>query len=136
MMKSLISSVLRMTSLGPMVASSSCRFGLGCRHSFQRTQRSARRRRGGVARRLQAEVRDEELTLSIGRPTARGPHQSLAVGAEHGQSIEALLVGDPLLGAAREIHQVELVVGMAMLAGRVDDLAAIGMPVRPPVDEL
>src|SRR5439155_16953768 len=32
--------------------------------------------------------------------------------------------------------QVELVIGMAVLAGRVDDVAAVGMPVRPPVDRL
>src|SRR5262245_42559129 len=134
MMKSLMSSVLRMTSLGPIVASSSCWDQQT--ESSDRPPRSARGRRGGgVGLRSRGEVRDEELALAIGGPTARGPHQSLAVGAEDGQPVEAFMIGDPLLGTGVHVHQVELVIGVTVPAGRVDDLAAGGMPVRPPVDE-
>src|SRR6516165_4305988 len=99
MIKSLMSSVLRMTSLGPMVAASSCRSGLGSHQPAARTPRSARRRLGGVSLRVQAELREEELALAIGGPPAGGPHQPMAVGAEHRQPVEAVMIGDPLLGA-------------------------------------
>src|SRR5690349_17694915 len=108
MMKSLVSSVLRMTSLGPMFSSSS--FGLRDRRSSRRTQRSTRRRARGASGWLQGEIGDEELALTVGGPSAGRPHQPLAVRAEHRQAVEPLVVRDPLLLAGVDVHQVELVI--------------------------
>src|SRR5689334_17451390 len=120
-MLSLRSMVRRIASLASIIIS----FGVA----------STRRSTAGGRLGILEEVGDEQLALPVGGPPAGGPHQPAAVGAEGGQAVEPLAVGDPLLGAVVDVHQVELVILMAVPAGRVDDVAAVGVPVRPPVDE-
>ena len=82
--------------------------------------------------RVEGEVGEEELALVVGGPAAGGPHQPLAVGAEDRQAVEALAEGDPLLLAGVDVHQVDLVVLVAVAAGGVDDVAAVGVRSRAP----
>src|SRR4051794_17000982 len=69
--------------------------------------------------RLPREIRDEELALLVVGATAGGPHQLLAVGADDGEAVEAVVVGDALLAAGLGVHEVELIILVPVSAGGV-----------------
>src|SRR5688572_28673022 len=66
---------------------------------------------------------DEELGGAV-RGALGGPHQVFAVGGENGQHVSAFLVGDAGFLRAVVAHQVELVVGVTVGAGGVDEVPA------------
>src|SRR5271165_2127006 len=134
-MKSLMSRLLAMTSFGPMAVAFSWSFAmmmLAC-YGGLASAPCGRARRGWGS--FECEIGDEELALAIGGAAARGPHQPPAVGAEDGQTVESVVIGNSLFGCRIHVHHVELVVRVAVLAGRVDDVDSVGVPIGAPVDE-
>ncbi len=79
-----------------------------------------------------APIRDEDLCFAI-RGAAAGPGESLAVGRENRQTIEALGVGHAHgFFFAGAVDHVELEVAIAVLVGGKDDVVARGVIVGRP----
>src|SRR5438552_19213353 len=70
--------------------------------------------------------RQENLRRTILRSLAR-PHQVLTIGRKDGQDVGPVAEGDARLARAVATHQVQLVIRVAVLAGGVDDVPAVGM---------
>src|SRR3990170_8724252 len=73
---------------------------------------------------------DEDIGIAgLAAVAVGGKNQVLAVGGEHGEAVEAVLVGHPLLTGAVRVHQVQIefaAAGVGMVAAE-DDSFAVGM---------
>src|SRR5439155_16607442 len=79
------------------------------------------------------EFGDEELRGVVGG-TLGGPHQIFSVWGEDGEDVGAFFVGDSGFLAAVVAHQIQLIVGVAVGAGGVDEVLSVGMPIGAPVN--